>query len=203
MRTNFSFLLITTLLLPTGACGNNDEGTAGTSTGSTTDAATGTSTGNQTTTTDPTTGGVGTSTGGGSQTGTGDTGTTGEPDPTESPTTGQVETTDPTTGGTTTTGDDTTGIDTLDTLGSSTGIEDLCPSEPNETMCQTCINDNCCDEQLACADDQKCGCFLTCLGEGGDFQQCAMECMLGNPMQNMALADLGACRNENCAEQCM
>lgn len=178
--------------------------------------ATETSTGTGTGTTSPTTSTTSTdpTTTEGSNSGTG---STTAPDSTTStdPTTGSGTTTEPgtttdvgttgttdvgTTGTGTTTGVDTTGVDT--TGGSTTGEPLMCPSEPNDTECQACTKDNCCDEVIACGMDMKCSCFFGCLAGGKSLMQCANMCMVGMPGQNPNIAGLFECNSANCMMEC-
>jgi hypothetical protein len=70
------------------------------------------------------------------------------------------------------------------------------------TPCDECAAENCCDEVMACEQDQACGCLITCLSEGGGaacFQECGVD---PNGPMNMALMQLRMCTNAECMDEC-
>lgn len=89
-----------------------------------------------------------------------------------------------------------------DTGGGSTGDPGLCLIAPGDDACTTCNKNNCCDQVLACAADEKCVCFFGCVNNGMMPVQCAQLCMVGQPGQNPAIAGLFECTNANCGDEC-
>lgn len=114
-----------------------------------------------------------------------DTGT--DTSPTTGPTTG------PTSGETTSDGTDSE-------TGSTTGSAGACDPEKNDTACDTCVKENCCEQATACLEDADCVCFQECAAENpnpfGCYQQCGISPQDPGPTADVVQCTLGSCAGE-------
>lgn len=62
------------------------------------------------------------------------------------------------------------------------GPQPMCPSDG--TPCGDCLATNCCNQIAACFNTPACtqniGCFIACVGNGGNPFQCGIQCV-NNP----------------------
>jgi hypothetical protein len=56
------------------------------------------------------------------------------------------------------------------------GASGMCPPEPGDTACSTCVKDHCCADLLACGEDKNCVCWIDCLNNADPGTDCANQC---------------------------
>jgi len=66
--------------------------------------------------------------------------------------------------------------------------------------CNTCLELDCCEQLLSCADNLLCACLLTCLLTGGQDEVCSLDC--GGALELPSLAGILSCVQVSCAEDC-
>jgi hypothetical protein len=111
---------------------------------------------------------------------------------------------------------ETSSDDGRDTLLSDTGSSggdsstgepvDPCAPAADDTDCDSCMKDTCCDQLTACADDPECVCFQDCAA-GMDPglmvpMVCGNMCGIATPFLHPTVGQVLACAN-NCLEQCL
>ena len=71
--------------------------------------------------------------------------------------------------------------------------------DPDESNgCQGCLQQQCCDNMIACFEDPDCVCWFECISHNNDFAPCQDACNIGNigpitSCANSKCGDLGAC----------
>ena len=97
---------------------------------------------------------------------------------------------------------DPTGDGDGDATGDGDGDGDGACMPFDDSECQLCLAENCCEELTACAGDDDCNCFNTCLNEGNGGMQCTEMCGIDNPMQIPGFGDLRSCTMDSCGDFC-
>jgi hypothetical protein len=82
--------------------------------------------------------------------------------------------------------------------GSGGGNDPACDPDPGDDACVACSKEQCCAEVAACADDDVCVCWVSCIGDGNPIDVCIGEC--GAPSE--VLLDLLDCADAACGNEC-
>lgn len=67
----------------------------------------------------------------------------------------------------------------------------VCNPEQNNG-CQGCLQQQCCDQMIACFDDPGCTCWFECISHNNDFAPCQDACNVGN------IGTITSCANSKC-----
>ncbi|MFO7563917.1 MAG: hypothetical protein R6X02_14820 [Enhygromyxa sp.] len=66
------------------------------------------------------------------------------------------------------------------------------PDESNS--CQGCLQQQCCDNMIACFEDPGCVCWFECISHNNDFGPCQDACNIGN------IGPITSCANSKCGD---